>query len=735
MRWEQWTILGTAIAFSLISIILASVSFATTPSETTVTNSQSDLIAAGQIDAQTYHYHSITPESEPLENDIILEDAGNVFQIEQNDPYPGRTTIFSSARGPHKVQASPIELIENTDNLIIRSEQPINMKVHGLTLSNAQIVPANISTSGNKGDNGDVGNTGTIGNTGPKGETCSIKGQPGQKGCTGDQGPYGENSIVDGKDGTKGEKGQVGEKGIIGLDGTEYNIVKIWDTDADRVMDESTNPRPPDFPSVGEYGLVSDDGFIYSSDGLNLTQVDNITTQPIRSEVGIKGTKGEPGIVGDKGSSGQTGVEKGETGYKGYVGPCGTTKGNKGEINDADIVGENGSRGDNGPTGKQGQTGSFSMSQFEAVTQSTLDITRGTPDNQYIFTVYNPVYSSDVPVWGWGRSTLDPVPTNTEIKDNGNITFVQVDSTRHGNANYVNPAPIVYFTYYNNTELSPIITIDPNAKYSVGGSATGIVNGTVYLGLLIDNDSLPREIISVEPSQQTFIFETLLSSSQDYDVVITNTDIPACELTNKQGTIESQSVTNIILTCNETMDTPLINQYIQVNRDASNVTIDGTFSSKANSVNIYINSEFVSHVTLNQDPTTFVWSFVSSFPIETFDLSVELLQNGRVISNISPKMIVILTYDLPPSITNVTPTTEFDVVQGTLTTDADSMEFFTDLGMENQIDGVTTTFDNNHFSSFVPTQYPRGDHAIFSRAKIANYRTSYSWGFSYSNII
>lgn len=745
MNWGQWTLIGLAIALAITAIILSSISLTTNPSTTSVSVAgmgvaDANLVATHKIDGQRYFYKTITPDSQPLENDLILEDVGNVNLLRRDgDPQPGQNIAIVSAPGAHNAQPFPLEILEDHNQLTLQSTEPTTIRVNQFQLGSHVVAPANISTTGEKGQKGDTGFKGCVGAEGPKGCPClciSAKGNDGQKGERGNQGPSGEDNNTDGKDGGKGQKGEVGIEGIQGLPGPIYVFSKYWDLDDDRKDDEATDPRPADFPKNGEYGLVNETGKVYLSDGKNLTEVDDISTQLIRGEQGEKGEKGsEKGMKGCKGATGHSCLEKGDIGPQGYQGPNGTEKGEKGNPNLNVTNGDTGDRGENGETGPQGTPGAFSTDGFEEVTQSTLVVTKGTDPSLYILTVYNPVYSVPVTLWAWGRSTLDPVPSWLEVKENGTSIEVEVDSLRHGNANYTNPAPRVYFVWHNNTSISDVITIDPNPSLSVGGSVTGLVEkGQVNLGLFIDNDSTPREIVTILPAEQkTFQFGSLLNEGQQYEVVITNTDIPSCELMNRVGIMGTESVDDVVLECKDVLGTPTIVQYIQVNRDASNVRVSGRFSSQANSANVYIDGTLDTRVSMKQDPETFDWSFETSFPIATFDLQVELLQNGRPVSNISLPFVVILTIDLPPSIRRVTSTADYDIVEGDLTTAADTLEFFSDLGVEFLLPGTTVEFSSSQWLARVPPQVPRGIQQIFCRARVGQYRTSYSWGFQYDN--
>lgn len=746
MNWGQWTIIGLAIALAITAVILSSISLTATPTTTSVNVaggevSKSNLNATHKVNGQRYFYQTVTPDTEPLENDLILEDAGNLnFVRKFNDPFPGRNLAIVSSSGQQpSAQPFPFEILEQDNQLTLQSTEPTTIRTNQLQLGPNTIVPANITTTGMKGELGDQGIKGCIGMEGPKGCPClciSAKGNSGEKGEKGTQGPAGENNTNDGKNGDKGQKGEIGFKGIQGLSGPVYEFVKYWDIDDDRVDDEKLDPRPSDFPGDGEYGLVNETGKVYLSDGKNLTEVDDISQIPVRGEQGEKGEKGSvKGMKGCKGQPGHSCLEKGCIGPQGYTGPSGTEKGEKGEPNLVEFNGDPGSRGENGESGLRGLIGEFSMNGFEEVTQSTLTITKGTDPTLFILTVYNPVYSTPVPVWGWGRDVLDPTPTSQEVKENGTLIMVEVDSLRHGNANYNNPSPRVYFVWDNNTTLSDVQIVDSNPNLTVGGTTNGEVKkGQVNLGLFIDNDSVPREIITVFPDEQSsFVFSSFLSQGQDYEVVITNTDIPSCELVNSKGIISDQSVDNVILECKDVLDTPTIVQYIQVNRDQNSVRVTGRFSSQANSVNVYIDGKLDTRVSLKQDPTTFDWSFESSFPIATFDLQVELLQNGRSVSNISRPFVMQLTVDLPPSIRKVTSTADYDIVEGDLTTAADTLEFFSEPGIENLLSGTVTEFSGSQWLARVPPQVPRGIQTIFCRAKIGSYRTSYSWGFQYDN--
>ena len=746
MNWEQWTLIGLSIGIATTAVILSTLSLYSSPNTSTTTTlsgeqvSNVNFIAQQKIDGQSYFFKSITPSSQPLENDLILEDVGNVTIVRKtDDPHPGRNQLIVSSSGAAHAQAFPFEILENENNLVVQSTEPSTFNAEQLLLNNLQISPSDVILYGNKGETGATGDHGSIGIEGEKGCPClciSAKGSDGQKGEQGLQGPPGENNSNDGKQGNKGVKGETGPDGIQGLPGPVYVFSKYWDIDDDRLDDEKLDPRPADFPQNGDYGLVNDTGKVYLSDGFNLTEVANLSQQYMRGEQGLKGDKGSvKGAVGEKGQPGFSCLVKGSVGPEGFPGVDGLEKGEKGDPNVVGIQGDVGERGNNGDKGESGVQGQFSMVGFEEVTQSTLNVSVGASALSYILTVYNPVYFSPVYVWAWGRSVLDPIPSSEDVKANGTLIQVQVDSSRHGNANFQNSSPRVYFVWHNNTSLSPVLFVDPTPTLTIGGTVEGVVSdGQVNLGLFVDNDASPREITTVYPSEQkSFGFKTLMNSGQEYQIVITYTDVPLTELSNEKGIIESNSVDNIHLQVNDSLESPKIVQYIQVNRDQNHVTVTGSFSTLANSANIYIGGILDERVSVNQDAATFDWSLVSSFPLGTSEVQVELLRNGRVVSKLSPPFTMQLTLDFPPTIRKVTPTEDYDIVEGDLTTAADTLEFFNQLGIEHLLPNTTTEFSGSQWLARIPPQIPRGIQTIFCRARIGSYSTSYSWGFEYNN--
>lgn len=731
MKSTQWVLVAFAALIAITAMIFSIISVSTSPNETNVSQNDtvSNIIATNAVDASIYYFNSEAEEDATYRYDNLTEGVGSVTQITtQTDPYPGRNNILTT-HSRKCVKASPLLIeFDDDDNLTIKSSEPLEYYANSLNLAGQVIAPIDIVTTGIGGDKGEEGIGGETGEQGEKGVTSTTKGNQGEKGSTGQQGPPGADSVVNGTDGEKGAQGAKGEDGSAGLDGIEYFLSRIWNSESDRTSDTDILP-------AGEYGLVSDDGNIYLSDGFFYTLIDNISIQYMASEKGEKGdaqaVKGEPGA---KGNGGPTSTVQGEAGTKGFPGLAGTEKGEKGEQNENNVDGEIGERGMNGLTGNKGNTGIFSMADFESATQSTLSVTRGTEESQYILTVFNPVYSIPVPVWALGLSILDPIPTKEEIQNRGTLIEVVVDSERDGNANYVNGAGVVYFAYWNNTELTTVTAVESEPIFSIGGSVSGLTRGSVKLGLLIDNDTLSRETITISTDQQSFTFETLLSSGQEYNVIITDlNDIPSGELLNNNGIIGVFNVTDVELICVVDYGIPTITQYIQVNRDNEHVTLEGTFTQKANSVNVYVDDDLYAHVSLTQDSDTKDWSCVTPLPIKAFRLEVELLQNLRVVSSVSNPVEVSLTSDYPPTIQSVTADEEYDVVTGTNSAQADTLEFFTYLGQENLIEGTTTTLGLSTWTAMVPTQYPRGDHAIFCRVVFGTHKGSYSWGFSYNN--
>lgn len=752
MNTGQWTIVGLSGALAITATILSILSLYTTPSDTTSLSSitggevsNTNLYVDQRIVAgQSYTTRTVTPDTDPLEQDYLVEDVGNVHIVSTttiDDPLPGRGSTLVSAPGAHALQGFPLEVIDQDNTLVMRSTEPLTIRTQQFVLQKAHITPSTISTVGPKGMVGEVGFTGSDGSIGEKGCPClciSAKGEVGQKGQMGTPGPLGEENTNTGLKGEKGIKGITGSKGIQGLMGPVYVFSKYWDTPMDLADDLAMDPRPSDFPLAGEYGFVHDDGKVYLSDGFDVTEIDDISQQRMRGESGPKGEKGSiKGEKGTKGAHGHTCMEKGEMGLPGPIGPEGVEKGEKGEPNMSLYHGENGDRGSNGPLGMRGPKGFFSMVNFETVTQSTMVVTKSTISNQYDIVVYNPVYSTPVPVWSWGRSVDDPTPTNQEVKEQGVLTLVHVDSLRHGNGTVSDTSARVYFVWNNNTYLSDVVMVSASSSLYISGSVeeldVSVKDSIVELGLFIDNDATPREIIRVSTAASSFVFNTLLSQGQEYVIDILSTDGPICELKHSQGIMGQDSVHDVVLQCRHTLDTPVIVQYIQVNRDRNNIRVTGTFSSPANSVNVYIDQILDRTVSMQQDPQTFDWSCVTSFPIGTYYLRVELLWNDRLVSNRSLPFPMTITADYPPTIRKVTATPEYDIVEGEVSTSADTLEFYSDLGIEYRLDNTTTTFSGSQWLARVPPQLPRGTHVLYCRAKKGSYRTPYSWGFQYTN--
>lgn len=524
--------LGLATIASTTGLILSSIAVATQPETKDLGECILDLFVSRRITAQRYFFNRNATQTQPIISSTF-ESVGDTF-FEEEDPaanptfFSGSNHVLVFKRG-FAVKPSPTQVIETSTSINFQSANPINFYANQLTLKGQVINPTSPSfiLTGLKGEKGEQGQEGETGDIGIKG----IKGEPGNQGMKaliGLQGPLGVQG-TDGKDGLKGQKGVDGFPGLTGLSGDTFDFAKIWPDQKSKDDDEATNPRPPDFPAAGEYGLVSDDGKVYLSDGLNLTEVDDISQQGMHGEKGEKGTKGEKGIEGKQGSQPAPGP-KGDIGLKGFVGVPGITKGEKGESSGVPgAKGDPGDSGDLGIKGPQGQKGDFSLDDFDAVTLPIVtSIVQGTPADNYTIEVFNPVYSLPVRVYAWATSTT---PTAQEIVDNGELITVEIDFNGQGNQLYVNDGDQLWFTWLDN-DVDPQDVIGPFTGPSLSFSVTALQTSTY--DLFIDGTFAERITIPGGPDPVAFTFVGSLGQSYLIQWVDQKSDI-FCEPSISEG--------------------------------------------------------------------------------------------------------------------------------------------------------------------------------------------------------
>lgn len=471
MSTFDWSVLGLSLIGSITAVVLTGLALAAQPDTNDLGDCILDLFVSRRITAERYFQLARSSSQKlalrPLE-DTSLEDVGNVF-FEEEDPVVSTSDVTTQKftalnhvlvfkRG-FAVKPNPTRVTEFTDHIAFDSLNPINFYSDQLSLKGQVVNPSSSGfiLTGLKGQKGEQGEQGEIGDGGIKG----IKGEPGIQGLagvTGLQGPSGDDG-KDGLKGAKGAKGGAGLPGIVGLPGETFDFVKIWPDQKSKDDDEATVPRPPDFPALGQYGLVSDDGKVYLSDGLNLTEVDDISEQGMHGEKGENGNKGEKGIDGEQGLQPAEGP-KGDIGLKGFKGLLGLVKGEKGEESSLlGAKGDGGDTGDLGIKGPEGTKGSFSLDGFDEIVRPL--ITNNPPTTPaelngvirnnitYTVLVYNPVYSLPVRVYALGRST-NTTPTAQEIVNNGQLLTVPVDSDGRGNADITIASPFAFFTWLDN---------------------------------------------------------------------------------------------------------------------------------------------------------------------------------------------------------------------------------------------------------------------------------------------
>lgn len=545
---SDWFALGLATIGSVTGVVLSSLALQAEPNTKDLGDCIFDLFVSRRISARRY-FRKRT--SDPSISSTTFESVGNTL-FEEEDPvaaptrFSGRDHVLVAKRG-FAVKPSPTQLIENANNISLQSSNPINFRSHTLFLNN-QLVTPSVSPTGLKGEQGEQGPQGDQGDSGLKG----VKGDPGSKGSKGqfgNQGPLGEDG-KDGKDGLKGEKGINGPAGMTGLLGQTFDFFKIWPDQATKDADEAKDPRPSDFPPAGHYGLVSDDGKVYLSDGLNLTQVDDI------SEQGMHGEKGEKGEKGNKGDPGQQGLQpapgpKGDLGLKGFEGQPGTTKGEKGSPSTEDGGdGDPGERGDVGPTGNRGPKGDFSMLGFDDITRPVLTtIIQGTPRENYTLEVENPVYSLPVRVYAL-VVTPGQTPTAQDIVDNGELILVPVDANGQGNALYVNTSPDnLWFTWVDN-DRDPQQPIGPFIGPDLAFSVTSQEPATYELFI----DGKFESSISVPGGPEPVSFPFVASLGQSYLIqwVDPNDNSFYCEPSTTEGDVAEGTVggpVNVVFDC------------------------------------------------------------------------------------------------------------------------------------------------------------------------------------------
>ena len=454
----DFTSLGVSLIASVTAVALSSVATGNSSSSSIddIMNEYINLHVYGWIRAPRYLRTKLVNETTTF-TDSEIEEVGNMSIEEEDVTDELSTTRFSAknhilvTKRRYRVKPSAMQLLDHTTYCSLESLNPVNFYSDILTLKGQNITPSNIVVSGLVGEKGEQGTKGEMGMVGTKGEK-GVLGIKGTKGDQGLQGPIGENGL-DGKDGAKGAKGIEGKVGIVGLTGISFDFVKIWPDQATKDTDEGTVPRPPDFPGAGQYGLVSDDGKVYLSDGLDLTEVDDISEQGANGEVGEKGEKGAVGTAGDSGVSGLAGT-KGSIGEKGFIGLTGLVQGNKGMKGESASDGSPGEFGENGPSGAQGPVGDFSMDGFEEIVKPTItSIVQGTPGTIFTINVLNPVYSLPVNVWAYTTTFLNS-PSAQQIQDNGTLINVLVDTNGVGNGLFTNPTPgttrYVWFTWTDN---------------------------------------------------------------------------------------------------------------------------------------------------------------------------------------------------------------------------------------------------------------------------------------------
>lgn len=237
-----------------------------------------------------------------------------------------------------------------------------------------------------------------------------------------------------------------------------FNIIKIWPTEVDRQEDKEQIP-------VGKCGLVSHDGNVYVSDGLNMTIV-----------AGMQGVNGEVG-------------EKGERGSTGKVGKCGK-------------------RGEKGDAGQTGTKGCFSMDAFETVIRPELEsVVQGNDPCIYTLNVVNPVFSG--PVWVYALSTLS-TPSVDEIVNAGDIVLVDVDCNGSGKTEYVSNGERLWFTCRDSeTVIGPFE--GPSNRIGVNCAC----KGTLFVLKLDEKDV---ETMRYEGEGEVQYFEYDVLKGQSYGV-------------------------------------------------------------------------------------------------------------------------------------------------------------------------------------------------------------------------
>lgn len=538
----NWFVSGISILSATTGVILSSFALQNRqPKSEEIGDCLFDLFVTRRIVANSYFK---LRKANPFVTNNTFESVGNV-QIEEEDStleplrFSGRDHVLVTKRG-FALKPSPIQILENTTSLQLTSLlNPISFYSHHLFLKGQLVTEFPIS--GLKGESGDMGVKGDVGNVG-LGGLKGDQGVMGSKGQIGNQGPIGDDGKI-GLKGDKGAKGANGLTGVSGLIGNSFDFAKIWPDQASRIADESKVPRPSDFPNAGEYGVVSDDGKVYLSDGLNLTEVDDISQQGMHGEKGLKGEKGSKGEVGEKGFNGLSGLV-GEDGLKGFVGVSGMVKGEKGEL--SGVVGGGGDIGESGslgPDGFQGQKGNFLLAGFDDISRPIItSIVQGTPPDNFTIEVLNPVYSLPVRVYGWSTSEQ---PSGQEIVENGDLISVPVDANGQGNALYVNAGQTVWFTWLDNDGdvqevLGPFT--GPDLTFTVTGSEPSTFQ--LYI------DGILQSTVTTVGGQATFPF--IGSIGQSYLIQWVENDSFYCEPSFSEGDVHEGTVggpVNVVYDC------------------------------------------------------------------------------------------------------------------------------------------------------------------------------------------
>lgn len=534
MSTFDWSILGLSVLGGVTGVALSSLALQAEPKTNRLGDCIHDLFVSRRIVALKYYRTAFSSSSrqsfKPL-TDTSLEEVGNVTveeedQLVSTEKFTAKNHVIVFKSG-FAVKPSPIQLLdESTNPLILSSENPIEFYSDALFLKGQNISPFSPSfiVTGLKGETGDKGQPGEVGDQGIKGLKGS-KGLVGLKGIIGNQGSTGDVGL-DGKDGLKGVKGETGLSGITGLRGNLFDFVKIWPDQLSKDADEAKDPRPSDFPGAGEYGIVSDDGKVYLSDGLNLTEVDDISEQGLRGEDGLKGQKGEKGQQGEKGLQPAASGEKGDVGLKGFVGLDSVVKGSKG---DASVViggdGDSGDRGEVGFDGVQGAKGMFSLDGLDSLIRPEITSDPATTPiefngvirsgNDYTILVYNPIYRTPVRVYGLG-SESNVAPSAADIVENGNLVAIPVDSDGRGNGLVTISQPFVWFTWLDN-DLDPQDVRGPfNSTFQI--SVATNQSALIDFDLFIDGQYVETKSFG----QGTVTFTNQLYFGQSYEVKQTN---------------------------------------------------------------------------------------------------------------------------------------------------------------------------------------------------------------------